>query len=82
MEKNFLAKNKVRFALLTLIAVVGIILPLAIMGKIEVTSEQIFSFGQWFFGLFAAAHATQRGTSYIAQAIKSPTPNSEEHTDE
>lgn len=68
-EKPFWQKNKVLYTLMVTVLVVGALLTLALTGRIEVTSEQILSFGEWVLTLLVGGHVAQRGAGYIAQAI-------------
>jgi len=70
-EKPFWQKTKVWYTVIILALVAGTLIPLALLGKVEVTSEQIFSFAEWVFGVVIGAHGLQRGLGYIGQGIGS-----------
>ena len=67
-EKPFWKSNKVMVGVLVVIMVLGTILPLAILGKLSITSEQIFNFGEWLFMIFVGGHSVQR----VATTLKAP----------
>ena len=70
-EKPFWKKNKVLYTLFIAVLVMGALITLAILGRIEVTSEQIIGFGEWALGFLIGGHSAQRAAGYLADALAS-----------
>lgn len=71
-EKPFWHKTKVLYTIMIMVVFVGTLLPLALLGKVSVSSEQIFGFAEWAFGVLIGTHGLQRGLGYIGTGLSRP----------
>jgi ABC-type multidrug transport system permease subunit len=68
-EKPWWQSWKVIVSMLVTVMLFGVILTLAIMGKVAVTSEQIINFGEWLLAFLLGGHAVQSVGASIGNGI-------------
>lgn len=68
-QKPIWQSAKLIYVLVVVVLVVGALLTLAIMGHVQVASEQIFDFGKWLITMLVGGHSLQEIVRYGATAV-------------